>query len=70
MTRANGKPLRRLVDGGSLGSLVVELRATTLTIRPYRSRTLLFEATHGEIVRAVLLARPSKRRRRIKRGAL
>jgi hypothetical protein len=70
VTPAGSKPLRRLVNAGSLGRLVVELRAETLTIRPYRSRTPLFHATYGEIVRAVLITRPTKRRHRIRRGVL
>ena len=33
MTRANGKPVLRLVDGGRYGPLVVAVRADTLTIK-------------------------------------
>lgn len=65
----NSKPTRRLVDGGRLGELVVELAADVLSIRRYRSRRPIIEATYGEVVTAVLLHRPP-RRRRINRGRL
>jgi len=38
MTRATEKPLRRLVQAGSFGTMVLELRAETIVLRPYRSR--------------------------------
>ena len=38
MTRATDRPLVRLVEGASLGPLVVEVTARTLRIRPPRVR--------------------------------
>ena len=61
ITRASSSPVRRVV----VGDLVVDLRYTTLTIRPLRSREPILEATYREIVTAVLLRRePRKRSRR------
>lgn len=72
MTRApRGRPLKRLVDGGDLGQLVVEIRDDTITLRPYRGRAPLVTATYGTVVRSVLLRiRPPRRRRRVSRGLL
>ncbi|MDH3478897.1 MAG: hypothetical protein OEO20_11390 [Gemmatimonadota bacterium] len=67
LTRANHKALRRVVSCGRLGELVVELRAGTLTVRPLRARTPLFEATYSEIVTAVLLNREPRRKTRRRR---
>ena len=69
MTRAGSRPIKRVVEAGALGPQVVEIRGETLTIRPYRSRSPLFEATYSEIVHAVLLNRaPKHRTRRPRRG--
>lgn len=73
MTRATHRPLRRLVDGGALGRIVVEVRADTITFRPYRSRKPLLVASYATVVRATLLAQaPTRRRRprRVRRGVL
>jgi hypothetical protein len=64
MIAATHKPLRRKVDGGRLGILVVEITARSLVLRPLRARRPLLEATYGEIVHGVLLARPTGRRQR------
>jgi hypothetical protein len=61
MTRIKGT-VRRLIDGGRLGPLVIELTAAMLTVRPYRARTPILEATYGEIVTAVLWTRRPARR--------
>lgn len=64
MTKATHRPVRRLVEGGSLGSLVVELRGDLFTVRPYRARRPLVEATYAEVVRSVLLQRQPKKKGR------
>ena len=71
MTHASDlRPVRRVVDAGALGKLVVEVGARTFVVRPYRGRRPLFEATHGEVVRSVLLSRaPKPKRRGVRRGA-
>ena len=64
MTRATHRPLRRLVEGGQLGPLVVELVGGMMVVRPYRARKPLIEATYAEVVRAVLLQRAPRSRKR------
>ena len=65
MTRATHRPLRRIVEGGNLGPLVVEIMGEMLVIRPYRGCRPLVEATYREIVTSVLLQRAPGRKRRM-----
>jgi hypothetical protein len=71
MTRATDKPLRRIVDGASIGPLVVEITARTVRVRPLRTRNphAVVEYpwgglyTHGLILAADAAARKRKGQR-------
>lgn len=72
ITRATNQPLRRLVDGGSAGPLVLEVRGDTFTLRPYRARSGAVAMGWGKayataILSSVLVPRS---RRRVGRGML
>jgi hypothetical protein len=68
VTRAT-RLVRRVVDGETLGALVVELDAHTLTVRYPRARGPLYRLTWRELTYSVLMARerPPRRGRRSRR---
>ena len=83
MTRAKeDRPLRREVDGGESGDLIVEIRERTVTIRPKGKRSGRVFYTWGSVYRKLLWAdaefrvrqkekeRKTGRRKRVKRGVL
>ena len=55
--------VRRVVDAGRLGEVVVEIGTGSLTVRPLRSRRPLLEATYQEVVTATLMGRAPRRKR-------
>ena len=75
MTRANAKPLRRLVEGGRFGPLVLSVTSDVCTLRVRRSRFSV-SATWAQLYQwtaealADALRREKKNRRRVRRGAL
>jgi len=62
MTPASSRPLRRRVDGGRLGQLVIEVRFDTITVRPFRCRRALVVVKYDGLVYGLL--QPPRGRRR------
>jgi hypothetical protein len=60
MTKATDKPVRRLVQTKHWGTLVVEIRERTFTIRPPRARRdgpAAVELAYGQLYQRGLLAK-------------
>lgn len=70
MTKATDTPLRRMVNGASLGPLVVEVTVRTVRIRPPRVRvaSAIVELPWGSLyTHGLILADNGRRKARRKR---